>query len=88
MPTHGRNVRLIPSQSGTVSVQPFDEVLRVDPTLKNKTVAWARLTESERDQLEVLCADEGVAASIWFRRRMAEHLGELEVAPAGRTRRS
>lgn len=64
-----------------------DEMLRVDPTLRNRTVAWARLTETERDQLEVLCADEGVAASIWFRRRMAEHLGEIDLAPARRSRR-
>jgi hypothetical protein len=33
---------------------------------------WARLTETERDQLEVLADDEGVSVSIWFRRRLAE----------------
>lgn len=31
---------------------------------------WARLTEDERDMLEVLCNDEGVSVSIWFRRRL------------------
>lgn len=64
-----------------------DELVRVDPTLRNRTVAWARLTESERDQLEVLCADAGLAPSLWFRRQLAAHLGELELAPARRRRR-
>ncbi len=36
---------------------------------------WARLTEEERDQLDVLCGDEAVSISIWFRRRMAAELG-------------
>ena len=64
-----------------------DELLRVDPTLRNRVAVWARLTETERGQLEVLCADEGVAPSIWFRRRLAAHLGEVAPVPARRSRR-
>jgi hypothetical protein len=37
---------------------------------------WARLTESERDQLDILADDEGVSVSIWFRRRLREWLAE------------
>ena len=33
---------------------------------------WARLTEEERDQLEVLCGDENVSISIWYRRRLPQ----------------
>lgn len=42
---------------------------------------WARLTESERDQLDILCEDEGVSVSIWFRRRLPEQV------PASRVKR-
>jgi hypothetical protein len=35
---------------------------------------WARLTDEERDQLDVLAGDEGVSVSIWFRRRLAAEL--------------
>ncbi len=31
---------------------------------------WARLTDEERDQLEVLAGDENVSISIWFRKRL------------------
>lgn len=37
---------------------------------------WARLTDSERDQLDILADDEGVSVSIWFRRRLREWLAE------------
>jgi hypothetical protein len=43
---------------------------------------WARLTEQERDQLDVLVGDEGVSISIWFRRRLAD-----DIAAAGGPRR-
>lgn len=37
---------------------------------------WARLTDSERDQLDILADDEGVSVSIWFRRRLREWLAQ------------
>jgi hypothetical protein len=43
---------------------------------------WARLTEEERDQLDVLCGDEAVSVSIWFRRRLSE-----DIAQAGGVRK-
>ncbi len=42
---------------------------------------WARLTEEERDQLDVLAGDEAVSVSIWFRRRLA-----ADIAAAGGAR--
>lgn len=42
---------------------------------KKRTVdVWARLTDTERDQLDILCDDAGVSTSIWFRRRLREAL--------------
>lgn len=42
-----------------------------DGLVRNINV-WARLTEEERDQLEVLCGDENVSISIWYRRRLPQ----------------
>ena len=49
---------------------------------------WARLTESERDQLDILADDEGVSVSIWFRRRLREWLAEHGSVLAPKKRRA
>lgn len=45
---------------------------------------WARVTDDERDQLEVLTADEGVSVSGWFRKRLEAELGASTLSPRGR----
>ncbi len=43
---------------------------------------WARLTETERDQLDILTGDAGVSISVWFRRQLDE-----DIARSGGRRR-
>lgn len=45
---------------------------------------WARLTETERDQLETLAEDEGVSVSGWIRRRLETQLGPVGTGPRRR----
>ena len=47
---------------------------------------WARLTDEERDQLEVLAADEGISVSGWFRKRLEAELGPAVETPRQRRR--
>jgi hypothetical protein len=60
---------------------------RVERTGERRIQVWARVTETEYDQLQVLCADEGVWPSIWFRRRMEAQWREVSVPQVGRKRR-
>ena len=46
---------------------------------------YARLTPEERIRLNLLCDEEGVAASEWFCRQLVDELGEAPPAPPHRT---
>ena len=55
--------------------KPAKTFLRNDPDGETRgTDVWARLTESERDKLDILTDDDGVSVSIWFRRRLKKVL--------------
>ena len=45
-----------------------------DDGVKRMHDVWARLTETERDQLDVLADASGVSVSVWFRARLREDL--------------
>lgn len=45
---------------------------REDDGLQRQVEVWTRLSEEERDQLDVLAGEEDVSAAVWFRRRLRE----------------
>lgn len=55
-----------------------------DDGVSRKIDLWARLTETERDQLEILSEDEGTSVSAWFRRRLEAELGLVAETPRRR----
>lgn len=45
---------------------------REDDGLRRHVEVWTRLSDDERDQLDVLAGEEDVSVAVWFRRRLRE----------------
>jgi len=57
-----------------------------DDGLRRRVEVWTRLSDEERDQLDILAGEEDVSVAVWYRRRLREDWAQG--LGAGRTSRS
>jgi hypothetical protein len=64
-----------------------------DDGQRRRVEVWTRLSEDERDQLDVLAGEEDVSVAVWYRRRLREDFasrfnGRRRPTPAAKPRSS